>query len=300
MRHIFSETLSGLRRNLSMTVAVIVTMWVSLALFGFGLLAMQQVDLMKGRWYDKIEISVFLCTKDTQGVNCDPGQDTTDAQRAVIRKTLVDNPEVAAVEYETKEQAFEDFKVAFKNNPILDSMTVEMMQDSFRVKLKNPQEYQGVVSAVRGLKGVQTVQDLRAYLDPLFSWLNLLQWGTIGTSSLLLAAGALQITNTIRLAAHSRRRELGIMRLVGASNWFIMLPFVLESLIAAVVGIVLAGVTLAAIVKFVVIDKAQVSIQSLPWIDWSHTGFAMLWVAIVGVALAVIPTLLTARKYLKV
>lgn len=90
------------------------------------------------------------------------------------------------------------------------------------------------------------------------------------------------------------------MRLVGASNWYIMLPFVLESLISAVVGILLAGATLAATVQFVVIDKAQLSIKSLPWIDWSHTGFAMLWVAIVGVALAVVPTLLTARRYLKV
>lgn len=283
-----------------MTFAVIVTMWVSLALFGFGLLAMQQVEVMKGRWYDRIEISVFLCTSATQGANCTTGEQTTDAQRAAIEQALKSNPEVATVEYESKADAFAAFKEAFKDSPILDSVTEETMQDSFRIKLKNPQEYQGVVSAVKGMKGVQAVQDLRAYLDPLFEWLNLLKWGTIGISALLLIAAALQITNTIRLAAHSRRREIGIMRLVGASNWYILLPFVLESLVAAVVGIALACGTIALIVKLVIIDKAQVSIQYLPWIDWSHAGFAMIWMTAVGVALSVIPTLMTARRYVKV
>lgn len=283
-----------------MTVAVVVTMWVSLALFGFGLIATQQVDLMKGRWYDQIEISVFLCTKVTQGANCTVGEETTQAQRDAIHETLKSNPEVETVEYESKPQAYAEFREAFKDSPILDSVTEDDMQDSFRVKLKDPQQYQGVVSSVRGMKGAQAVQDLRAYLDPLFSWLNLLRWGTIGIAALLLAAGALQITNTIRLAAHSRRREIGIMRLVGASNWYILLPFVLESLVAGIVGIVLACVSLAAVEQFVVIDKAQVSIQSLPWVGWSHVGFAMLWMAVVGVALSVIPTLLTARRYVKV
>ena len=76
-RHIFSETASGLRQNLTMTLAVIMTMWVSLSLFGAGLLANQQVTLMKGKWYSKIEISVFLCTADTRGDNCEPGQAST-------------------------------------------------------------------------------------------------------------------------------------------------------------------------------------------------------------------------------
>src|ERR1700709_637410 len=107
-RHIFSETGSGLRQNLTMTLAVIVTMWVSLSLFGAGPLANQQVGLMKGRWYDKIEISVFLCTKDTRGDQCVAGQDVTQAQKDVIRETLMSNPEVApdGVYFEDKAAAF--------------------------------------------------------------------------------------------------------------------------------------------------------------------------------------------------
>jgi cell division transport system permease protein len=300
MRHTLSETLSGLRRNLSMTIAVIVTMAVSLSLFGAGLLATQQVDLIKGKWYDKIELTVYLCTKDTQGKNCDPGNDITDPQRQAIEAVLKSNLEVQSVYYEGKAETFEEFKQVYANSPILDSMTVDKMQDSYRVKLKNPEQYQGVVSAVAGLKGVQTVQDLHVFLDQLFEWLNLARWGTIVFAGLLLLAAALQIGNTIRMAAFSRRRELGIMRLVGASNLYIMLPFLLESLIAAVAGALVACGVLAWAEQFLIIGKAQVAIKTIQWIGWPEAAIAMVAVVGVGAVLSIIPTLIATRKYLRV
>jgi len=301
-RHILSETRAGLRQNLTMTLAVIMTMWVSLSLFGAGLLASQQVDLMKGRWYDKIEISIFLCTKDTRGDQCEPGQDVTQAQKDEVRRTLEANPEVAAdgIYFETKEEAFEEFQAAYQGSPIQDSLTVEQMQESFRVKLKNPEEYQGVVSSVNGLKGVQKVQDLHQLLDPFFRALNLLQWSTAGASVLLLLASALQIGNTIRLATFARRREIGIMRLVGASNFYITVPFLLEAVISALIGVGLACATLAAAVYFWVIRGVQETIRFVAWIGWRQTGLAMLAMVVAGVVLAVIPTLVTTRRYLRV
>lgn len=272
------------------------------SLFGAGLLANQQVDLMKGRWYDKIEISVFLCTKDVGGDQCAPGQDVTQAQKDVIEETITSNPEVApgGVYFEDKASAFEEFQKAYEGNPIRDSLTEDQMQESFRVKLKNPETYQGVVSAVVGLPGVQNVRDLRQYLDPFFKALRVVQWGTIAASALLLLAAALQIGNTIRLAAFSRRREIGIMRLVGASNLYITLPFLLEATVAALAGIALACATLASLVYFIIIKKAEVSIQSLPWIGWNQALTTMVGVAIVGLLLCIIPTLITTRKYLRV
>lgn len=300
MRHTLSETLSGLRRNLSMTIAVIVTMAVSLSLFGAGILAAQQVDLLKGKWYDKIEITVFLCTKDSKGKNCDPGNDITDPQRQAVKSVLDANPEVQTVYYESKAESFEEFKEVYKNSPILESVSVDLMQDSFRIKLKNPEEYQGVVSAVSGLKGVQNVVDLHEVLDPLFEWLNLAKWGTIGFAGLLLLAAALQIGNTIRMAAFSRRRELGIMRLVGASNLYIMLPFLLESLVAAVAGALIASGVLAWVEQFVIIGKAQVALKNVAWIGWPEVGIAVLAVVAVAAVLSIIPTLIATRKYLRV
>ena len=300
-RHVLSETWSGLRRNLTMVLAVIVTMWVSLTLFGSGLLAYQQVDLMKGRWYDKVEISVVLCgTVSPPSETCSDGQDATAAQKETIKATLEGNPEVAEVHFETKEQAFEEFRKAYEDSPVLDTLSVDQMQESYRVKLQDPEQYQSVVAQVSGLPGVQTVQDLREYLDPLFDWMNLIQVGTVTASGLLLLAAALQIGNTIRLTAFARRREIGIMRLVGASNLYITLPFLFEAIISALLGIALACVTLAAGVNFIIIQKAQVSLKAFGWIGWPHAGIAMVGVAIVGLALAIIPTLITTRKYLRV
>ena len=301
-RHIFSETRAGLRQNLTMTLAVIMTMWVSLSLFGAGLLASQQVDLMKGRWYDKIEISIFLCTKDTRGDQCQPGQDVTQTQKDEIRSTLEANPEVApdGIYFETKAEAWAEFQRAYEGSPIQDSLEIDQMQESFRVKLRNPEEYQGVVSSVVGLKGVQKVQDLHQLLDPFFRALNVMQWSTAGASILLLVASALQIGNTIRLATFARRREIGIMRLVGASNFYITVPFLLEAVISALVGVALACLTLGTGVYVWIIRGVRESIRFVAWIGWRQTGLAMLAIIAVGIVLAVVPTLVTTRRYLRV
>lgn len=305
MRHSLRETWSGIKRNMSMTIAVIVTMWVSLALFGASLMTMAQVDEMKGKWYDKIEISVFLCTADSAsegaGGNCEAGQDATDSQKQIIRDRLEANPAVQTVYYESKEEAFEEFQRLYADNPMRDSLTVDKMQDSFRVKLEDPQDYQGVVAEAQGLMGVQAVQDLHTVLDPFFRILNVLKWGTMGIAVMLLLAGMLQIGNTIRMSAFTRRREIGIMRLVGASNGYILLPFLLEALFAGVIGVILACISMAAVQYFAIDQaKSQLSIESIGWITWADTGRSMLWVAVVGVVLSIIPTLVATRRYLRV
>lgn len=300
MRYTLSETASGLRRNVSATVAVIVTMWVSLTLFGTGLLAAQQVDLIKGAWYDKIEINVFLCAPDTLGPGCARGEGATDDQRQTIRAALETNPEVAQVYYQSKAEVFEEFKVAYKDSPILPTMSADTMQDLFRVKLKDPQQYQNIRMTVQGMPGVQNVQDLRQYLEPLFGWLNLARWLAVGASALLLLAAALQIGNTIRMNAFSRRRELGIMRLVGAGNLSIVLPFLLESLVAALAGAGLACATLAVGEQSVILGKAKPAVQSVRWVGWEHVGIAMLGLVAVAVVLSIIPTLIATRRHLRV
>lgn len=300
MRHTLRETWSGLRRNLTMTLSVIVTIWVSLTLFGAGLMAAQEIDLVKGRWYDKIELSVFLCVKDSVGGNCQEGQETTPAQRDLIRQRLEANPQVEKVYYVTRQEAYDEYLEVFKGSPLLESVTVDTMQDSFKIKLKNPENYQGVVAEAMGLEGVQNVVDMHTVLDPIFRWLNALRWGTMLMSGLLLLAAALQIANSIRIAAFSRRRELGIMRMVGASNLYIMAPFLLESLVTGLVGAAMACGTLALGFELIIRRNAQVSIESLPWIGWSQAGIAMAAVALVAVLLSIIPTLLATRKYLRV
>src|SRR5919112_1805480 len=199
LNYILSDLGIGLKRNLTMTIAVVVTIWVSLSLFGAALLAREQVDLMKGNWYDKIQISIFLCTKDSGGRGC-TGTEVTTEQKNRIKQVIEANPDTApeGVFGESKKEAFEQFKKLYKDSPIVSTVTEDQMQESYRVKLKDPQRYQNLVSAVAGLPGVDTVQDLRQFLDPLFEALNKLQWGAVAAAGLLLVAALMQISNTIR------------------------------------------------------------------------------------------------------
>ncbi|WBQ03744.1 permease-like cell division protein FtsX [Kribbella sp. CA-293567] len=301
LNYILSDLGIGLRRNLSMTIAVVVTIWVSLSLFGSALLAREQVDLMKGNWYDKIQISIFLCTKDSGGRGC-AGTEVTTEQKNRIKQAIETNPDTApeGVYGESKKEAFEQFKKLYKDSPIVSTVTEDQMQESFRVKLKDPQRYQNLISAVSGLPGVDTVQDLRQYLDPLFNALNKLRWGALLAAGLLLVAALMQISNTIRLAAYARRREIGIMRLVGASNFYIQLPFLLEAILAALIGAVLACGTLWLGVYFLVKKQAEETFRVWQWVGATETFRATLIMVVVGLVLAVVPTFLTTRKYLKV
>ena len=258
------------------------------------------MDLVKDRWYGKVEISVFLCVERSTGGTCEPGKATTDAQRKAIEEALKANPEVKEVFYESKEEAFKEFQRVFKDSPVLASRTVEQMQDSFRIKLLNPENYKGVVSEAQGLQGVQNVRDLRSVLDPVFNTLGGLQWATIGMSVLLLLAAALQISTTIRMAAFTRRREIGIMRLVGASNFYILLPFLLESLIAGLIGVLISSGSIAITYLLLIEQTARPSIPAIAWIGADHVFNAIICIAVVGVALSVIPTLLATRKYLRI
>jgi cell division transport system permease protein len=301
LNYVISDLGIGLKRNLSMTIAVVVTIWVSLSLFGSALLIHKQVDLMKGNWYDKIQISVFMCTKDSGGRGCS-GAEVTSQQKDRIREVIESSPDTApdGVFVETKQEAYDNFKRLYKDSPIVSTVTVDQMQESFRVKLKDPQRFENLVSAVAGLPGVDTVQDLRKFLDPLFKALNALEIGSYVAAALLLVAALMQIANTIRLAAYARRREIGIMRLVGASSFYIQLPFLLEAVLAALIGALLACVTLWIAVYIVVNRFAKQTFQVWEWVQFSDALQVTAYMVVVGLVLAVIPTFLTTRKYLKV
>ena len=300
MRHTLRETWSGLRRNAAMTLAVVVTMWVSLSLFGAALLATQQVDLLKGKWYDKVEVSVFLCVDGVPAAQCSGEKAATQAQKDAIREALESNPQVSRVYYESKHEAFEEYQRIYADSPVRDVLTEDTIQDSYRVKLVDPQQYQGVVTEAQSLPGVQSVVDLHNVLDPIFLWMNALRWVTFGMSVLLLVAAALQIGNTIRMAAFSRRRELGIMKLVGASNTYILMPFLLESLIAGLLGALLACVTLALGADVVVMRKMAHSITTLAWVGWPQVWKSIAWMVVVAVVLSVAPAYVATKKYLRV
>ena len=295
-----SEVGSGLRRNLTMTLAVIITVAVSLGLFGASLLVRAQVSTMKDFWYDKVEVSIFLCGKGSDTPSCSGGA-VTDAQRDQIEADLESlKPIVESIYYESKAEAFQRFKEQFKNSPIVDNVSEAALPESFRVKLSDPTKYDVVASAFAGRPGIEQVNDQRQILDKFFRLLGGLQLIALLIAIAMLIVTVLLIVNTMRVAAFSRRRETSIMRLVGASNFYIQLPFLLEAAFAAGAGALLAIGTLM-LTKAVVIDGVLApSFQFTAFVGWDAVFTIAPIMLITGVLLAGLAAFFTLRKYLRV
>ncbi len=297
---IFSEIGIGLRRNLTMTVAVVVTMTISLTLIGIGLLARDQVNVMKDYWYDKVEVTVYLCGTNSSSANC-AGKDVTQEQRDALQKDLSATPQVQDVFYESKADAYERFKEQFKDSPdLVDNVSPDALPESFRVKLKDPKQFEIVQTAFQDQPGVDSVQDLKKLLDPVFKVLKVFQNFALYVAAFQLVAATLLISNTIRVAAFSRRRETGIMRLVGASNLYIQLPFLLEGALAGLVGGLFASGFLA-LGKYALVDKQLVPLLKFTnFIEWHHVYAVIPILLVVGVLLSSAASFLTLRRHLRV
>ncbi len=303
LRYVFSETGSGLKRNVSMSVALIVTIFVSLTLVGMGLLLNAQADKAERFWGDKLQITVFMCNQNSKAENCTG--EVSQSQRSEIRGVIEDHPEVASYYHQSKEEAFETWRKVYiskdkTEQEIYSTVKAADMQESYWVKLKDPNKFKGVESELGETAGVAAVRDLRQVLKPIYFWIEVMKWGAISVAAFLLVAAILQVGNTIRLAALARRKEIGIMRLVGASSMYISLPFLMETLVAALIGIGLSAGTLVTFMYFVIYGRLRPGSNIVEWVDWRDSYTAIGGIAILGVLLTLIPTLVMTRKYLKV
>lgn len=304
LTYMFSELTTGLRRNVSMFVAVIVTLFVSLTLVGLGLLLNAQADKAEQFWGDRLQITVFLCTDSSPGANCINGK-ATPAQKQAVERVLNTNPEVAKWHYETSKEAYDKWRQVYTadnqtQKQVVATIKPSDLAESYWITLKDPRRFESVKSQVSTLPGVGSVRDLRQVLQPIYFWISAFKWGAIVIASFLLVAAILQVGNTIRLAAFARRREIGIMRLVGASSLYIQLPFLMEALFAALVGVLLAAGSLAVFLYVVVYRLLRPNSNIVAWVDWNDGLVAIAAITVVGLALTLVPTLLLTRKYLKV
>ena len=297
-KFVAQEVKIGLRRNLTMTFAVMITVAISLTLLGIGLLANSQVKVMKDYWYDKIEVSVFLCGTLSESPTCANGVVTPD-QRASIKSDLEALPVVQSVFYESQTEAFARFKERFKNSAIAQNVTADQLPESFRVKLKDPTQFDVVVSAFSGRPGVDIVQDQRTILEKFFKLLDVLRNGALLVGLFSVLTAALLISNTLRIAAFNRRRETGVMKLVGASSFSIQLPFLLEGIFAAISGWFVATGFLAGF-KWVIDQKVAPLLTFTQFFTWRDVISASLLLLLTGLLVSSIASVVTLRKYLKV
>jgi cell division transport system permease protein len=296
---VFQEIWVGLRRNLTMTVALVVVVAISLSLLGTGLLFVKQVDRTRTYWQSQVEISAYLCYKGDINPNCHGA--ITPAQQQQLTSTLTSMPQVQNVTYVSQAEAYTLFKSAMSNEQsLVSTVTASELPPSLEIKLRNPSaDYQVVASALQGRAGVDSVIDEMTILQKFYSLLDGLRNGVVVVALILVVAAVLLVANTIRLSAFNRRRETGIMRLVGASNFYIQLPFLLEGVIAGLCGWVIAAALLVG-VKSLLLNNLQQYFSYNVGLSMGDLIEVIVLAMIIGVALCGVTAFVTLRRYLRV
>jgi len=299
---VFQEVWTGLRRNLTMTVALVVVVAISLSLLGTGLLFVKQVDNTRTYWQGRVQLSIYLCTATSVSPQCKANGPATAAQRASIDHDLLalKSQGVEAVYYESQAQAFSRFKQDFAQDRSFSSLvTQNEIPDSFQVKLRNAQaDYPVVAGAVEGRQGVDNIVNVESILSNFYKLLDGARNAVIVVAIILVIAAILLVANTIRLSAFNRRRETSIMRLVGASNFYVQLPFLLEGIIAGMFGWLIAAGLLIA-VKTLGLDTLQ---QYFPYnvqLSLADLIEVIVLAMVMGVVLCGVTSFLTLRRYLR-
>jgi cell division transport system permease protein len=293
------DALVGLKRNGATTVAMILTVTVALLLVAATVLLSWQADKLKGFWYGKVEVSVFLCSDVSPAAVCPAGA-VTATERSNVKYALNQLPLVSEVYYETKTEAYTRFKEQFSHSAVVDNITVDTMPESFRLKLTNPDNASEVGVIAGKLPGVERVNDQKELLERLVAIVNGIQTITgIVAGVMVFITGALTV-NMVRVTAHQRRKESAIMRLVGASRWHVYKPFLLEAVITTLVGGLFTFGLLAAGKRFVIDGRLAEKYVTVPFVTWGEVGSGVGLVTAAGLVWVLFASVVSLRKYLEV
>jgi cell division transport system permease protein len=286
--YLFRETTSGLRRNGLVAFAAISTTFIALLLFGLALLISRQVSLMIEATTGNVEVAVYL----TDPVN----PQTVDS----LTTTLTKLPVVADVTFESKADACARFKRLFANQKALvDNVDCNALPASLRVKLDDPQQYAQIAAVLRGQPGIDKIVDQRAVLDRLFAVTRVFRVGVLLVSLVMLLSAAILIANTVRMGLFARRKEIGIMKLVGATNWRIRMPFLVEGLVESLIGAGAAVLFLFGL-KVAFINPLYDTIQFVPWVTNKDVIAIIPWLLVAGAFVALLAGLVGMRRFLDV
>ncbi|KAE8128118.1 MULTISPECIES: permease-like cell division protein FtsX [Bifidobacterium] len=303
-RFILSETWTSLKQNVSMILSVMLVTFISFLFIGASGLMQAQVTKAKGDWYDKVEIVVWLCPDGTsQAASCASGKAPTNQEivdlENVIHQEL--GSVVSKITYQSRADFYKNEFLKQHPNGVFEgrTLTAANMQDTLRLKLSDPTKYQVVSEVLSGRTGVEEVVDQRQIFDPVFNVLNKATIITVVLAAVMVVVAILLTGTTIRMSAASRKNETEIMRLVGASNWTIRLPFILEGVIASFLGSLMACGALSGIVKVFITDGLSQTVQWMPYID-QRTVWIIAPVLVLGaMALSALASAFSLRRYLK-
>ncbi|HEY2312565.1 MAG TPA: permease-like cell division protein FtsX [Streptosporangiaceae bacterium] len=298
---VFSEVWIGLRRNLTMTVALIVVVAISLSLLGTGLMFVKQVDNTRSYWQSRVNLSVYLCSAGTLGGTCDKNGPVTSEEITTIQQELNSNKDVVSAVYVSQADAYKQFKQEFAaNGPIVKYTSSDQIPSSFEIRLKNTEaDALPVSQVVNGYPGVASVVDDSSILGGFYRLLDGARNAVVIIAIFLLVAAILLVANTIRLSAFNRRRETSIMRLVGASNFYVQLPFLMEGMIAGLFGWLVAT-GLLILVKSVLLGSLHNIFPTGVSLTTADLVEVIIVAMITGLLICGATSFLTLRRYLRV
>lgn len=298
---IFSEAFTGLRRNASMVISVVLVTFVSLTFVGAAMLMQMQIGKMQTYWADRAQVAVYMCTSVSIADTCTGGI-ASEEQIEAVRQALEGEalaPYIRDYRFETNEQTYQR-AIEQMGDDYADILTPDQFNATFSVNLIDQGQSDIISERFTGMEGVEEVADQMQYLEPLFSALTVATYLAVGIAGLMLIAAVLLIGTTIRLSAFARRREIGIMRLVGASNRFIQTPFVLEGVLAALIGSALASGAVWAIVNFGVGDYLRGRITFVTtWVGPGELAVVVPVIIVIGVVLAALSAGFAIRRWLR-
>lgn len=302
-RYILGEIFTGLWRNIAMVISVVIVTAVSLTFVGTGLLMQKQIMDMKATLVEQSQVTIYMCSPHSTSASC-AGGSATDAQIESVRSALdgdVLSPYVASYAERSQDEALEIYQDQFAGEGFVSNFTAEDMPVSFHITLSDADDSAAVVEFFQGRDGVDEVTDLLSTFAPFIDVLNQSTLGALGLAVLMLVAAALLVATTIRMSVANRRREIAIMRLVGASNVFIRAPFLLEGAVAAIIGGLIASGMLWVGVHYLVEGWLTPTLGSQ--LITITTG-DLLWCAPIlvaaGAVLAIGSSVVSLNRYLKV
>ncbi|MFT4235480.1 MAG: permease-like cell division protein FtsX [Microbacterium sp.] len=295
-RLVLGEALQGLRRNISMVISIVLVTFVSLTFVGAAALMQLQIVKTNDYFEDRAQVDIYLCSSLSTVDTCTDGAATDEQIQAVKDELEGDTlkPFVQEYQYLSAEDAYNALPDSMTN-----AFTADQWSGEFHVRLVNPQDSDVITEAFSGFTGVEEVTDQLSYLDPLFGALTIATYIAVGIAVLMLISTVLLVSTTIRLSAYARRREVSIMRLVGASNRFIQTPFVLEGVFAAFIGSALASAAIVLGAHYGIAGYLSKEGGGIPWVGDAQAWLVVPWLVVIGVVLAAISAGFAIRRWLK-
>jgi cell division transport system permease protein len=291
------EVFTGLRRNVTMTIAMVLTTAISLGLVGTGLLAVRTIDRTEQLYSDRFEVQVTL-TADVSAVDPDCSQPIC----ANLRETLEGSPLVDSVRFQSQQEAYQHFQELFAGQALADVARPQSLPATLRVRLADQESGADAVrQAVDGQVGVRNVLDQREVVAKLFDMIGNFRDVTFALALVQAIAALLLISNTVQVSAFTRRTEVGVMRLVGATRWYTQLPFLIEAVVTGVVGALIAVAGLAA-GKYLFIDQLLSGIVAngvVPPVELADIVWVAPILVMIGGGIAAVTGYVTLRMYVR-